>query len=253
MNHSLARTSVLLSLFTLSPLTACFSHADDSTPAATQEVITENAPVDISPATTAGTSGKKTAETTETPEITENPETSAAASSGDPTEPTVKPTEASERGFPLEWIDKSERRWTFPGEIKEHLLGDRHRFTEEQLDGLTEEELINLHSNHHIHDLIPVGRRVLNDDLVAAGPEACQPRGVKQEKTNSASRQRADAATACQQDLAESKPSEADSIPAPPQQRTTGYRPATVPQRQPVLLHRTPTSHPPRRLITRHR
>lgn len=82
-----------------------------------------------------------------------------------------------DRGFPLEWIEKAERRWTFPGKIREHLLGQKHGFTEEQLAGLTDEQLVHLHSNHHIHEMIPVGRRVLHPELYADEPVACAPMG----------------------------------------------------------------------------
>ncbi len=82
-----------------------------------------------------------------------------------------------DRGFPLEWIEKAERRWSFPGKIREHLLGEKHGFTEEQLAGLTDEQLVHLHSNHHIHEMIPVGRRVLHPELYADEPVACAPTG----------------------------------------------------------------------------
>lgn len=50
--------------------------------------------------------------------------------------------------------------WTYPGKIREHLLdpGQRHRFSEFELRGLTKQEMENLHSAHH-EELIAPGRR----------------------------------------------------------------------------------------------
>ncbi len=50
-------------------------------------------------------------------------------------------------------IQFSGRQWTWPGSIRNHLLGEIHQFTEEELKGFSDAELIQIHNYEHEHNL----------------------------------------------------------------------------------------------------
>lgn len=61
-----------------------------------------------------------------------------------PTKPATAPVSPS--GYRIRF---STRRWTFPGDIRTHLMGGMHGFTAAELNGYSTQQLIQIHNWEH--------------------------------------------------------------------------------------------------------
>ncbi|WP_145260176.1 hypothetical protein [Calycomorphotria hydatis] len=97
------------------------------------------------------------------------------------------------RDFPDRWIQSSPRVWTYPGTLISHLTGSQHRFSADQLAGLTVTEMRWLHDNHHEYGMPPVGHdhprfRPISDAEAASMPRVPPPRYATSRASSSRSR-----------------------------------------------------------------